>query len=207
MWLTFAVLIGIVASRVRSASLLSFWAPSFSASPQGQGTDNQALNEQLVEAVRAGDTEKTRALLRSGANADYGRGLPLTVAVDRNDTTIARILVEAGAQLNRGDNPSPLATAVAGDHLETIRLLLSLGANVNGTGPPVDGAFYESTGCGENTHRRRCRCEGREGLRREPPLRGQPESIGEGTRACPVSHDRRTGRWHTGGCVGFDGAR
>ena len=92
MWLTFAVLIGIVASRVRSASLLSFWAPSFSASPQGQGTDNQALNEQLVEAVRAGDAEKTRALLRSGANADYGRGLPLTVAVDRNDTTIARIL-------------------------------------------------------------------------------------------------------------------
>lgn len=145
MWLTLTVLIGIVVSPATPASLSVLLAPSSLALPQGQNTPNQALNEQLVEAVRAGDTEKTRALLLSGANADYQFGEPLTAAVNRNDTTMARILIEAGAKVNHGIPLLPLATAVAGDHLEMIRLLLSLGANVNGTGPgesPLSMALF-----------------------------------------------------------------
>jgi len=108
------------------------------ALPQAQTADKRDLDEQLLEAIRSGDAEKTRALLRSGADANgsIGFGLPLVAAIERKDTTIARILIEAGAKVNYGGpGGSPLTLAVVVDYVEMVRLLLSLGANVNGAGP------------------------------------------------------------------------
>jgi hypothetical protein len=140
MRVTSAILMGVLVNSAISACLLATLEASSSALPQAQVSDKKTKDEQLLEAVRARDVEKTRALLQSGANANGGRGeLPLVAAIDRNDTTIARILIEAGAKVNPCSDPNdafcPLRYAAVVDRVEMVRLLLSVGANVNGAGP------------------------------------------------------------------------
>jgi len=138
MRLTSAVLMGVLINSAISASLLATLEASSPALPQAQTADKKALDDQLLEAVRAGDAEKTRALLQSGADANgsIGFGLPLVAAIDRNDATLARLLIEAGAKVNPcGDIVCPLKHAAEAGHVEMVRLLLSLGANVDGGGP------------------------------------------------------------------------
>jgi hypothetical protein len=138
MWLTAAVLTQVLLSPATSASIFTTLKANPPAMPQAQTADKKVLDEQLLEAIRAGDTEKTRTLLQSGANAKgNGLGYPLYVAVGLNSVTIARVLIEAGAQVNLSFGPFawPLREAAQMDRVEMVLQLLSLGANVNGDGP------------------------------------------------------------------------
>jgi tetratricopeptide (TPR) repeat protein len=104
------------------------------------------LAQQLIEAIQKGDVEKTRVLLRAGAqvHGEHGFGRPLQEAINRNNAVIVRILVEAGAEVNGvgGPYPVPLQAAVEAGHVEMVRLLLSLGADVNGRGPGTSPLWY-----------------------------------------------------------------
>lgn len=153
MWLTFAVLMGTLINPATTASLPALTGAN-SGTQAAAETDKEALNKKLYEAVLAEDTEKTLALLKSGADANGSDGFGrhcLTRAMLNNDMRIARILVEAGANVNQPDTDSPggpsypLALAVALDKVEMARLLLSHGANVNvaapGQGPPLESTW------------------------------------------------------------------
>jgi hypothetical protein len=67
-----------------------------------QAPATETLSQQLMKAVRAGDVEKTRTLLASGANPD-GDPLarhPVLDAASSGNTAIVRLLAEAGASLD-----------------------------------------------------------------------------------------------------------
>ena len=125
MWLTFAVLRGTLVNPAAPASLPVLTGTNSSVQTDAE-KDKKKLNRELDEAVEAGDAEKTRALLRKGADP----GQALILAVNRNDTVIAGILIEAGANVN-----GVLVPAVAGDHEEMVRFLLAHGAKVDGDDP------------------------------------------------------------------------
>jgi ankyrin repeat protein len=125
MWLTFAVLMGTLVNPAAPASLPALAGANSSVQTDAE-KDKKKLNRELDEAVEAGDAEKTRALLRKGADP----GQALILAVNRNDTVIAGILIEAGANVN-----GVLVPAVAGDHEEMVRFLLAHGAKVDGDDP------------------------------------------------------------------------
>ena len=148
MWLTFAVLTGILVNPARPAFLVTPSGANILTLPQAAAEkDTKVPDEKLIAAIDAGDVEKTRALLKSGADAngsDLSGESFLKRAVMRDNTTIARILIEAGANVNQpgsffpvppGTDSSPLTLAVTMDHVEMARLLLSLGAKVDGAGP------------------------------------------------------------------------
>ena len=135
MWLTFAVLLGILINPAITASPLAR-TPANSGAQTAFEQGRKAVDKKLEEAVEAGDAEATRALLRSGADVNGVWGTPLSIAVRRNDLAIARILIEAGAKVDpEAPGSSPLIMAVEGDHEEMLRLLLAHGAKVNGDGP------------------------------------------------------------------------
>jgi uncharacterized protein len=139
MSLTVAVLMGLLIIPATLAALPDTSQTSPPAWTQANTADKKALDEQLIEAIRADHVEEVRELLKQGANANGpdGLGQPLYEAVNRNALIIARLLVDAGAQVKRSGLPFgwPLKTAAQADHAEMIRLLLSLGADVNGGGP------------------------------------------------------------------------
>ncbi len=89
-----------------------------------------------MQAVRAGDTEKCKALLAAGANPDGDAlaRMPVLDAVSGHNLELVRLLAVAGANLNRIDGPGLLLSAVELNDVEMVRLLLSLGANPNGPG-------------------------------------------------------------------------
>ncbi|HET6840205.1 MAG TPA: ankyrin repeat domain-containing protein [Candidatus Angelobacter sp.] len=99
--------------------------------PSYKGTQS----EQLMQAVRAGDIEKCKALLAAGANpdGDFLARMPILDAVEGHNREIVRLLAMAGANLNRIDGPGLLLNAVELNDVEMVRLLLSLGANPNGS--------------------------------------------------------------------------
>lgn len=129
MRLIFVILVGVLVNRAASTSPFAELEANPSPLLQAQTDEKKALNKKLDDAVEAGDVEKTRALLRSGADP----GQALILAVNRNDTVIAGILIEAGANVNAFGGM--LEPAVAGDHEEMVRFLLSHGAKVDGDGP------------------------------------------------------------------------
>lgn len=136
MSLTVAVLMGLLIIPATLAALPGTLQTSPPAWTQTNTADKKVLDEQLIEAIRADHVEEARALLQTGANANGrdGLGQPLYEAVNRNALIIARLLIEAGAQMKRSGLPFgwPLKTAAQADHAEMVRLLLSLGADVNG---------------------------------------------------------------------------
>ncbi len=58
-------------------------------------------------------------------------------------TEIAKLLIEKGSDVNAADHKggTPLTAAVFGGNIETIKLLLSKGANVNDTGGRLAMSF------------------------------------------------------------------
>ncbi len=145
MWLTFAVLMGILVNPAAPAALLPTMEASSSVLPQAQTADKQVLAQKLSAAIQAGSAEQTRELLRSGADANGSDdiGQPLLIRpVRANNMVIVRVLLEAGANVNQpgsyspsSPTYSPLTWAVIDYHDEMAQLLLSFGANVNGAGP------------------------------------------------------------------------
>jgi hypothetical protein len=73
-----------------------------------------------------------KQLLNAGAHPDESEGdrAPLTVAAERGDLPLLRLLIERGAEVNGGRESSwtPLAAAALANHADAVQLLLSAGA-------------------------------------------------------------------------------
>ncbi|MCX6597611.1 MAG: ankyrin repeat domain-containing protein [Acidobacteria bacterium] len=108
------------------------------------GADPNARNDVQATALiwAATDLGKTRVLLDHGADANARSAdlrTPLMVAARRpGGSPIVKLLLDRGAQLNPNARPdaesSPLTEAATAGELETIKLLLSRGADAKSAG-------------------------------------------------------------------------
>jgi ankyrin repeat protein len=92
------------------------------------------LGEDLLAAVRKGDTERVKALLVEGADANakspYG-ATGLFFAADRGNTEIIKVLLDHGADVNVKDTfygATALSWATQKERWDVIKLLLGKGA-------------------------------------------------------------------------------
>ena len=90
----------------------------------------------LTDAVRAGNRDTVRTLLRSKAPvniADPDGTTPLHWAVRNDDIPMVRMLLRAGARVNAANRygATPLSTAAINGSAPMIELLLNAGANPN----------------------------------------------------------------------------
>ncbi|HSG28931.1 MAG TPA: ankyrin repeat domain-containing protein [Candidatus Krumholzibacterium sp.] len=98
------------------------------------------LAGEIHDAVRAGDVARVRAILQADPGAVNERDsesqfaeLPIHYAATVGNVEIARLLIEAGAQVDAGDSDNSTALGVAGmrRHVDMVNFLLEQGANVN----------------------------------------------------------------------------
>lgn len=124
--------------------------PAFQALPVFSSTKKASCAD-LLRAVKAGDVDQVRALLKS-VDPDcsyYDEGEPrssLVAAARKGDIEIAKLLLGAKANVEykaRGDE-SPLMAAANYGHLDLVKLLVASGAKVNrkisGDGTALIGA-------------------------------------------------------------------
>jgi ankyrin repeat protein len=120
--------------------------PAPTADPD-EPPDDKAADARLLRAAAAGDVAEVRAALGSGADVaatDDSRATPLVLAAYGNHVDVARVLVEAGADVNHKDRTEQsaylIATSEVGDDPRLLDLMLRSGARVqakdsfNGTG-------------------------------------------------------------------------
>jgi len=131
---------------IRLRLLTSLVALSLSACG-GDSEPDANLGPQLLEAARAGDADEVRDLLERGApveSRDPAGATPLVAAAYANHLETARLLVDAGADVNVQDETQQsaylIATSEVGDDPRLLELTLEHGAEVdakdsyNGTG-------------------------------------------------------------------------
>lgn len=100
---------------------------------QGATTSNQALNDQLFEAVRKGDVAAATAALDKGAdvNAKFRYGATaLFKAAERGHAPIVKLLLDRGADVKVKDTfygATAMTWALDNDHFEIVRMLLAKG--------------------------------------------------------------------------------
>ena len=92
----------------------------------------------LIDAVRRGDRNAVRALLRNHVDVNVAQpdgSTALLLAADRNDPELVDLLIKAGANVNaRNDyGATPLYAASAGGNIEILEILLDAKADVNAT--------------------------------------------------------------------------
>jgi ankyrin repeat protein len=97
------------------------------------------LQAQLVEAVKRGDREAVRTLLRQGLNVDTRAGDGATAllwASYKDDLETARLLIQAGADVNAANDlgATPIWAASRNGSVPMARLLIEASANPN---PPL----------------------------------------------------------------------
>ena len=90
----------------------------------------------LIDAVRAGDSVRVRALLAAGADADAAQAdgsSALLWASHRDDLQTVQLLIEAGADVSVGNDlgATPLWAASENGNTAVIRTLLAAGADPN----------------------------------------------------------------------------
>ncbi len=116
----------------------------------GGGDDSSAdpeVDRALIEAARRGNAAEVERLLGDGASvtaADASGATALVAAAYGNHVDVARVLIEAGADVNAKDQTEQsahlIATSEVGDDVELLELTLAHGADVtvtdgyNGTG-------------------------------------------------------------------------
>ena len=86
----------------------------------------------LLAAVEAGDAAAVQALVEAGALLTaWGRDkhMPVALAAAHGHSDVIEVLVDAGADVDAAQCPSPLLTAIGNDQGEAARTLLRLGAN------------------------------------------------------------------------------
>ena len=102
--------------------------------PERDGGNMGTLNEKLIAAAEAGNTEAVRRLLREGAdmNAVNSQGRTAVMAATYNhQTETVRALIQAGADINIRDNrlDNPLLYAGAEGLLDIVKLAVDAGAD------------------------------------------------------------------------------
>ena len=102
--------------------------------PQQAATNsNQALNDQLFEAVRKGDVAAATAALDKGAdvNAKFRYGsTALFKAAERGHAPIVKLLLDRGADVKVKDTfygATAMTWALDNDHFEVVKMLLAKG--------------------------------------------------------------------------------
>jgi ankyrin repeat protein len=102
-----------------------------------------------IAAIKSGDVDRLRALIRADASLATSRSttshptllqcLVLNAGNKPNQTEMARILIDAGADLNR-----PLCACGSCNNVAAATLLLDSGAAINGSGgwSPLEEALY-----------------------------------------------------------------
>ena len=90
----------------------------------------------LIDAVKAGDAVRVRALLESGADAraaELDGSTALLWASHRNDIETVRLLIDAGANVSAGNDlgATPLWAASENGSTAAVRMLLEAGADPN----------------------------------------------------------------------------
>ena len=90
----------------------------------------------LIEAVKAGDAERVRALLESGADAgaaELDGSTALLWASHRDDVETVRLLIEAGAEVSAANDlgATPLWAASENGSTTVVRMLIDAGADPN----------------------------------------------------------------------------
>ena len=104
----------------------------------------EQLNNELVEAIKSGNTISVKSLLKEGANVNYQsyKGYtPLILSAIYGKTNILNILIDAGANPNINDQngQSPLAHSLINKNNDCIKILIEKGASFN----PADDNFNE----------------------------------------------------------------
>jgi ankyrin repeat protein len=106
---------------------------------------------ELTDAVKADDPQRIQALISGGADVnELDRfGTPLHMAVARGSVEIARVLIDAGADLEAEGSlgARPLHTAALGNQAAVAALLIERGAEVDtrdskGMTPLIVAASY-----------------------------------------------------------------
>jgi len=97
------------------------------------------VNQELSNAIIAGDEDRIRFLVSKGAdvNKEDSQGwTPLTNAARQRKDKVAALLLELGADPNlAADGTTPLVAAVTRDSVPTIEVLLKNGADIEEPGP------------------------------------------------------------------------
>ena len=122
---------------IRRGLVTSLLALSLSACG-GDSEPDANLGPQLLEAARAGDADEVRDLLERGAPVESRNpagATPLVAAAYGNHLETARLLVDAGADVNVQDETQQsaylIATSEVGDDPRLLELTLEHGAKVN----------------------------------------------------------------------------
>jgi hypothetical protein len=129
--------------RTLLASTLALLLPALAPAQDAK----QQLNDQLYEAVRAGDAAAVRALLDRGAdvNAKFRYGATaLFKAAEKGNAEIVKILLDRGADVNVKDtfySATALSWAAQKKHSAVVKALLEKGAE--GAGDVLLGAVSE----------------------------------------------------------------
>ena len=112
-----------------------------------------AGNSRVVDAVKAGDREALRALLRqradpNAAERDGTTALHWAVRADDLDTTL--MLIRAGANVNAANRYAitPLSIAATNANAPLVEALLKSGANANSEGPDGETALMTAARAG-----------------------------------------------------------
>ncbi len=122
---------------IRRSLVTSLLALSLSACG-GDSEPDASLGPQLLEAARVGDADEVRDLLERGAPVESRNpagATPLVAAAYGNHLETARLLVDAGADVNVQDETQQsaylIATSEVGDDPRLLELTLEHGAQVN----------------------------------------------------------------------------
>ncbi|QUH02162.1 ankyrin repeat domain-containing protein [Saccharopolyspora erythraea] len=138
---------------VDAGGQISYWKVYFDPTPEVAAFDDD-LDQRLLAAVRAGESQEVAQLISVGAQVDardQDTGLTaLMIAAGRGDATSVRLLLEGGADVHAMDaaaGGTPLHKAVQGGDLESVRLLVDAGAQIDAVVPttghtPLLDAFW-----------------------------------------------------------------
>jgi ankyrin repeat protein len=109
------------------------------------------LSEKLLDAIYEEDVKKVSALITKGVDLSRQAAncLPLVEASCKSSTEVVAVLLKAGADVNQAQElfgHSPLTAACEAGNLETARLLVAHGADVNFVARGVTSPLAEAAG-------------------------------------------------------------
>jgi ankyrin repeat protein len=117
-------------------SIVQHHPPNIGRSTRNHIPESSDLS--LIDAVSEGDIDLIKSLIDRGVDLNIRNNLgntALLIAINLNNSEIAKMLLDAGANPNVG-RMAPLSIAIRDDHKEIVRMLIDAGANLNmkGTG-------------------------------------------------------------------------